>query len=186
MTESAKNEVDRGAKPGASKVLVALVVCNLLTVGGLGGYILFGSGSRGAAAASEEAAPEAGAVEGEPAKGNGKEQRSKESTGVSASAGGPTANLGSFVINLSDPGASRYLKAVLKAEVSSPATGDELGQREAQVRDAIISYLSSLTLRETQGARAKAQIRESIQQRVNNLLQTGELRQVFFTEFVTQ
>lgn len=99
---------------------------------------------------------------------------------------GTTVDVGNFTINLSDPGSTRYLKAVVKAAVSSDQTKEEVELRNPQLRDVIISYLSSLQLRETQGARSKEDIRENLRKRINNLLRTGEVKDIFFTEFVTQ
>jgi flagellar FliL protein len=99
---------------------------------------------------------------------------------------GVTVEVGKFTINLSDPGSPRYLKAKIQAAVSSESTKEEVKERNGQLRDVAISYLSSLSLSDTQGARAKEDIRESLRKRMNNLLRSGEVLDIFFTEFVTQ
>lgn len=99
---------------------------------------------------------------------------------------GPTVDIGNFTINLSDPGPPRYLKAVVKGTVSSERTKQEVEARNPQLRDAVLSYLSSLLLKDTQGARAKQTIRDNLRKRINNILRTGEVTDIFFTDFVTQ
>jgi len=110
----------------------------------------------------------------------------EEQAPVEAASLGPTVNVGNFTINLSDPGPPRYLKAVVKATVSSQRTQAEVEARNPQIRDVVLSYLSSLLLKDTQGARAKQTIRDNLRKRINNILRTGEVQDIFFTDFVTQ
>jgi flagellar basal body-associated protein FliL len=211
MSEKQANE----GKSGSSKLVLVLVALNVITMAGFGAFVFLGGGSKSDAEAAPSAAEaghgakpeEAKAEHGKEAKAeHGKEDKAEHGKeaeapkegghGGEAPAEGAAAevpdgesritSLGAFVINLNDPGASRYLKAVIKADVSSAAVAIEIASREAQLRDTVIGFLSGLTLRETQGPRAKALIRESLTRRLNNLLTEGEVRQVYFTEFVTQ
>jgi flagellar FliL protein len=113
-------------------------------------------------------------------------EKAEEEQLVESATLGPTVDIGNFTINLSDPGPPRYLKAVVKGTVSSERTQAEVQARNPQLRDVILSYLSSLTLKDTQGARAKQTIRDNLRKRINNLLRTGEIEDIFFTDFVTQ
>ncbi len=181
-----------------SKILIlALLLCNVLSLGGLGAFIMLSGSSESAAADSAAASSAAKAdatVEGEdgeaaaadPPAADGDKPNEEEGSSYSATDLGPTVKLGAFVINLNDPGHPRYLKVTLKAEVSARETKNELRARDPQVRDIVISYLSSLKIKETYGARAKATIRDNIQRRLNHILTTGEVRRVFFTDFMTQ
>ena len=198
--EENQTEKPKG-KGGMSKILIlVLLLCNVLSIGGLGAFVLLSGSSESAAAAdAPEAAanPEAksqtetkeGDKEAEPEEGEKKEEGGDEEEEPDSSAGadlGPTVKLGSFVINLNDPGHPRYLKVTLKAEVSAQGAKKELRARDPQVRDIVISYLSSLRIKETYGARAKATIRDNITRRLNHILTTGEIRRIFFTDFMTQ
>jgi flagellar FliL protein len=196
-----RKEVEaKDAKGGSKGLVLGLAAMNVVTLGALAAFVLLGQGAKPAPApAGAEGAPAAG-HEAPAKEGGGHGEAAAEGEGEPAGPGegeapapadpgsalGPVVDLGGFVINLNDSGATRYLKATMKAEVSSAAASDEVTKREPQIRDAVISYLSSLTLRETQGARAKATIRENVARRLNNLLTEGEVRQVYFTEFVTQ
>lgn len=163
MADQDKKE---NAGAGSSKALLAaLALTNLLSLGGLAYFVVLQGGEDAVAALPAEES------------GSPQEQEVKS---------GPTAELGTFNITLNDPGQNRYLKAVLKGRVSSNDVLKEIEGREPEIRDRVIDYLSSLTVKETQGARSKSSIRENLKKRINNLLRTGELESVFLTEFVTQ
>ncbi|MGF1510200.1 MAG: flagellar basal body-associated protein FliL [Myxococcota bacterium] len=152
--------------PKKSLLVPILIGTNILTLGGVVAALLLAGSSAPSTA--------------EPLEGSDVPQ---EPATVGA---GITAEVGSFTINLRDPGSPRYLKAAIKAEVSSETTKEEVRDRDAKIRDVTISYLSSLALTDTQGARAKEDIRENLRKRINNILTTGEAYDIFLTEFVTQ
>ena len=160
----AQNNNEQSSGGGAKKILMLLALTNVASLGGLA-YFVMTKGTD-----SVEATPALEMAE-EP----------KEDVPIA-----PTANIGAFTINLADPGQSRYLKAILKAQVSNSDTMKEIEAREHEIRDIVISYLSSLTVKETQGARSKSAIRVNLQKRLNKILRSGEVTGVFLTEFVTQ
>jgi len=43
--------------------------------------------------------------------------------------------LGSFLVNLADPGGKRYLKIALQLELSGQRAADEINRRNVEVRD---------------------------------------------------
>lgn len=163
MAVQGKKENDSSG--GSRTLLVALAVTNLLSLGGLAYFVLVEGGDQ--------------AVAGTPG-------GSSDVAPGPAEVAGPTVDLGTFNITLADPGQNRYLKAVLKARVSADRVLNETEARDPEIRDRIIDYLSSLTVKETQGAQAKATIRSNLKKRINNILRTGEIDSVFLTEFVTQ
>lgn len=174
---------------GLSKIIIlGLLVCNVLSLGGVAAFAFLGAddASAGADGATEAEDSEVHAPgESESASGDAE---SGSQDGIKYKTGdlGPTVKLGKFTINLNNPGHPRYLRVDLKAEVSDEKTRAELVARDPQVRDILISYLSSLTLKETYGARAKASIRDNISRRLNSILTSGEITRVFFTDFMTQ
>jgi flagellar protein FliL len=162
-TQMPKDERSNPDTDKKSMMVPILLATNVLSLGGGIALFFFASGSGAELVATEEPVD-----------------------GPKQTKWAPTVDVGNFTINLANPGTSRYLKAVVKASVSSEQTKVEVEKRNAQLRDVIISYLSSLQLEETQGARAKEDIRENLRKRINNLLRTGEATDIFFTEFVTQ
>lgn len=205
-------------KKGGNLLVLGLVACNVLSLGGLGAFVMLGGkgepaaahaaegeGGEGAGAGEEAAAGEHGEKpeakkegHGEAKKEHGEKKEPPAEHGAPAEhprkkedhSGEPgsitSVPLGAFVINLNDPMHPAYLKASLTAELASAELEVEVKSREPQIRDAVISYLSSLTLKETQGPVAKANIRDGVRRRLNNILTSGEVKQVYLTDFVTQ
>lgn len=91
-----------------------------------------------------------------------------------------------FVVNLSDPGGKRYLKTKISLEYTGAELTDELKLRQPQLRDVVLLLLSSKTLEEIQGTEGKIILRRELVLRINQVLQKGKVRNLYFTEFVIQ
>jgi flagellar FliL protein len=97
---------------------------------------------------------------------------------------GPVIALDPFVVNLDEPGTSRYLKVTLQMEVV-PGAEEALTKSKELIRDTILSYLSGLHVKDTLGTEAKDKIRQDLLAKVGKLL--GEkVHRLFFQEFVVQ
>ncbi len=99
---------------------------------------------------------------------------------------GPIYPLDQFIVNLVSSNADRYLKCKIDLELDAPALQKELDKKLPAVRDAIIQILSSKTVEEIQTARGKEKLKEEIKRKLNEILSTGQIRNVYFTEFVIQ
>ncbi|MDI3281337.1 MAG: flagellar basal body-associated FliL family protein [Bacillota bacterium] len=100
---------------------------------------------------------------------------------------GPTAKIGDFTVNLADEGVVRhYVRTGVVLEVTNQQTLLELGQRDPQIKDAIISVLSSKTTADIRTPEGKAALRQEIADRINAFLNNGRVRRVYFTDFVFQ
>jgi len=91
-----------------------------------------------------------------------------------------------FVVNLNDPGGKRYLKTRIALEYFSEELSEELRQRLPQLRDVILLFLSSKGLDDIQGVEGKIALRRELIQRINQVLKTGKIRNLYFTQFVIQ
>jgi len=91
-----------------------------------------------------------------------------------------------FVVNVTGDGYNRFLKLRLELETNNASVKDELDARLPQVRDALIVLLSSKQLSDITDFEGKALLKEDILERVNDLLDTGDVRSILFTEFVVQ
>jgi flagellar FliL protein len=98
---------------------------------------------------------------------------------------GPVVSLDPFVVNLDEPGTSRYLKVTLRLEIA-PKTEEALTAAKEPVRDAILSHLSGLHLKDTLGAEAKDKIRGDLLAKITKLLGPEKVRRMFFQDFVVQ
>ena len=184
MAEENKGTEAQEKSGGSNKMLIiVLVVFNMLALGGMGAFAMM----RNPAPVEPVEAPEHEAKAEE--KGHEAEEATHEGGGGEGPVItdlGPTETLGSFVVNLNEPGSPRYLKATIKIGLENESVKEELRKREPQFRDMVIAYLSSLNVRQTQGLLAKEDIRNNILQRLNNVLKTGKLQHVYLTEFVIQ
>lgn len=98
---------------------------------------------------------------------------------------GPTYELGDFVVNLSETGGYKYVKASIVVEISQDSLQEELEKRNPQVRDVLISVLREQKLEELQDPEARI-IKNQITNRLNQILTQGEITNVWFTELVIQ
>lgn len=94
--------------------------------------------------------------------------------------------LESLIVNLADPGGKRYLKVTIHFELSKPELREEVDQRKPQVQDMLITLLSSKNYEEIGSVVGKKVLRQEILSIVNSKLKLGEVKDVYFTEFVIQ
>lgn len=99
---------------------------------------------------------------------------------------GPLYSFDTFIVNLADPGGIRYLKVSMQAEVDSNKVIEEMEKRNPQVRDLILTVLSSKTYAEVSTPQGKIALKQEIIRRLNLILTTGTVRNIYFTEFVSQ
>ena len=99
---------------------------------------------------------------------------------------GQTFDLDPFVVNLNEPGGKRYLKAKIGLEFIREEIRVEMAARVPQLRDIILLYLSSKTLEEIQSVDGKIELKNALITRVNQVLKTGKVRNIYFTQFVIQ
>lgn len=93
---------------------------------------------------------------------------------------------GQFLTNLADSGARRYIRVVIQFEAADAATVKELDQKRVMVTDRILAVLRSKTLADVQGADGMAALAADIVARVNELLQNGRVKALYFLEFMVQ
>jgi len=157
-------------KEGGSKLLLIVIIVLLLLlliIGGLVAYFLLSGGD------DEEQKEEPKKVE--------KKKKVSEMTEI-----GPIYPLDRFIVNLVSNNANRYLKCKIDLELDSPELQQEIDKKLPAIRDLIIRILSSKTVEEIQTAKGKEKLKEEIKRKINQMLDTGEVRNVYFTEFVIQ
>ena len=98
----------------------------------------------------------------------------------------PVFALKPFVVNLADKKSRRYLKVTMKLELSNEELKDEVEKRRAQLRDVVLTLLSSKTAAEISTLEGKFLLRQDIIKRVNVNLVTGKVTKVYWEEFVVQ
>ena len=94
--------------------------------------------------------------------------------------------VGTFVVNLADKDADRYLKVTVILEVENEQVKQEVEKRLPQIKDSITTLLFTKTSRELKTAEGVEKLKEEILRRVNAILPLGGVKNVYFTDFVIQ
>jgi len=172
MAEEKENkEVEETeSKNGSSKLLLIVIIVLLLIlliIGGLVAYFLL-----------------SGDDEQAPAQETQKMEKKHKVSNLAEI--GPIYPLDPFVVNLVSGNANRYLKCKIDLELDSQELQQEIDKKLPAIRDLIIRILSSKTVEEIQTSKGKEKLKEEIKRKINEILTTGEVRNVYFTEFVIQ
>jgi flagellar FliL protein len=163
---------EQSSRPGIFKLILILVVLAALGAGGWFAWDLFikprffdgAQQQTTKAEGSEQPPPDISAMEGYE----------------------DLVSLPPFVVNLADPLGRRYLKLSIDVEVTDNKAASELMDKESQVRDAIILYLSSLTYQDIQGFDSKILMKKELVNRLNQILGGSKVLRIYITEMVVQ
>jgi flagellar FliL protein len=94
--------------------------------------------------------------------------------------------LDTFTVNLKSDSGRRYLKATISLELSGEELSVELDAKSPVLRDRIIRILSSKTLEEISSKKGKQKVSEQIMNTLNAMITDGDIKGIYFTEFVIQ
>ncbi len=94
--------------------------------------------------------------------------------------------LDTFTVNLKSDAGRRYLKVTLSLELEGEELSLELDAKSAVLRDRIIRILTSKTLEEISSKKGKQKVSEQIVNTLNSMISDGEIKGLYFTEFVIQ
>jgi len=155
----AGEEQDEKHKSGSKSLILIIVVLVVALAGGLAAYLFLFSGS------SHKPAAEA------------KKEESKEvKTSLVA--------LDSFVLNLAERG--RFLKVTMQFELTDAANLPLVNDKTPQLRDAIITLVSSKSVESVSSPEGKFQLKDELLLRANQAMGKDVFKNLYFTEFVMQ
>ena len=155
-------EKDSRKKGGNKKLIIIIIAASVvLGAGGFAGYKLFAS------------------------KGNATAEHAEHKQGTANTKTAIVA-LDPFVLNLSEHG--RYLKVTIQFEVSDKAIEETVKEKTPQLRDTIITLVSSKSLSSISSPEGKFQLKDEILFRANQImgLEKEAFKNLYFTEFVMQ
>jgi len=97
----------------------------------------------------------------------------------------PTYQVGDFTVNISNNNQISFVRASLVFELENAELAEELDKRSSQIRDRIISTLRAQNeeILEEPGADT---IKEIVKEKINQLLISGRVTNVWFTDLVVQ
>ena len=177
--EEEKNEEGPETASGGGKGGMAMIIAAaLISLGlGAGGAFFF---------ASSQVPPPAAPLEAEAAEEIAARKATENQKRSTEDFKERLYGLEPFVVNVTGDGYNRFLKLRVELEASDTQLKEEIDARLPQVRDALIVLLSSKQLSDITDFEGKALLKEDILERVNDLLETGSVRSILFTEFVVQ
>lgn len=91
-----------------------------------------------------------------------------------------------IIVNPAGTGGTRFLSTSIGFELGSSEAGKLFRERDAVVRDALITILSSQSVPQLSDFKQRERLRKLIKLRVKKLLKTEDIAAVYFTEFAMQ
>lgn len=91
-----------------------------------------------------------------------------------------------FLVNLADLGGKRYLKLTMKLELFGGKVQEEIAERNFEMRDAVLMLLSSKEFEDISTAPGKVRLKQDIVARLNKILKNGQVKEIYFTDFIVQ
>jgi flagellar FliL protein len=175
-------EEEDGAQPKKKKgklLIIILLVVILAALGG-GGYFAY--------LKFFKAPPPEGTEEQAPPEGAKKEEKKEEKKeGVKKDEKKPVTSIQNIVTNLADPGGKRYVRLSVEFDFKDEHTATEFAEKyQARVKDAILTLLWSKTSEELSNVDGMIAFRTELQNRVNQIMGPGMVKQVFITDRVIQ
>jgi len=99
---------------------------------------------------------------------------------------GPIRPMDTFIVNLADPLGKRYLKVKMDLELTDDKILPEIEKRLPQLKDTILTTLSSKNYDDISSLDGKMQLRVELMAMLNQYLKTGRITNIYFTEFIVQ
>ena len=181
--EQTEEEQPKEKKSGSNMLMIIIiVVLVLIIIIGAVVAVLLMSGDDEAVDASTPQAKEKSVAP----------QRTKHIENASIDEERPLSEIGilypldTFTVNLKSDSGRRYLKATMSLELSGEELSTELDAKKAVLRDRIIRILSSKTLEEISSRKGKKKVSEQIMNTLNAMITDGQIKGIYFTEFVIQ
>lgn len=94
--------------------------------------------------------------------------------------------LDTFTVNLKSDAGRRYLKVTMSLELEGEELSLELDAKSPVLRDRIIRILTSKTLEEISSKKGKGKVSSQVMDTLNAMISDGEIKGIYFTEFVIQ
>jgi flagellar FliL protein len=92
----------------------------------------------------------------------------------------------SFTVNLADSRGAHFAKVDVEIEVEDDNVKQALAAIQPKIRDFIVIVLSSKTYEQVSSADGRDFLREEIRNKINGYLPRGQIKDVYFTQFIVQ
>lgn len=79
-----------------------------------------------------------------------------------------------------------FIRISLKVQTDSLEAAEELAKRDFQVKNIVITELSEMTPEQLDGKEGKVAFESSLKIKINELMDSGEVQQVYITSYIIQ
>jgi len=158
-------------------IIIIVVLFLIIIIGGIVAFMLMGDDE----ADMQESPKQEKSVKKKKKKSNMEYDDSRQLSEI-----GILYPLDTFTVNLKSDAGRRYLKVTLSLELEGEELSLELDAKSAVLRDRIIRILTSKTLEEISSKKGKQKVSEQIVNTLNAMISDGEIKGIYFTEFVIQ
>ena len=173
--EDGDGAVEKKPKGNMVLIIVVVLLVVLLVGGGAAAFFLLGNNQDDADAA---------ATHSKDTKVEKKKSSSKRSTDHLTI--GPMYPMAQFVVNLLSESGNRFLKVSIDLELDDPKLQPEMDHKKSLIRDIIIRTFSSKTFEEISTLKGKDKLKEEVLDKINENLSDGQVKNIYFTDFVVQ
>jgi len=186
MAEETKEETTEEApveKKGKNTLMIVIIaVLVLIIIGGGITAVLLMDGDEEQAQPQQQMAPQTQETKSSSrSRSNSNSMNSRKLSDI-----GILYPLDTFTVNLKSDQGRRYLKATISLELNGEELSLELDSKSPVIRDRIIRILSSKTLEEISSKKGKQKVSDQIVDTMNSMIVDGEVKGIYFTEFVIQ
>lgn len=91
-----------------------------------------------------------------------------------------------FQVNLADPGTRRFLRMKIDLAYDDRGLNSEIQEREAELRSNIIAVLRSKYVEDLEEPGGMENLEQDLLKTINGVLHTGEVRAIYYKEFIFQ
>ena len=199
-------EADKGGGGAKKKPKLLLILAGglILGGGGFGAYLFLAGGSSASTAAApddahgktpdahgktdEHGKPDAHGKTDEHGGGHGDKKEAPKGLAAGNDKRGKTKVITRepAVVNLRDSKGTRYLKVRIGLEITNDAVAAELQSMDPQLSDFINEKLSTCDITQIDNVAGRNRLRRELLSGINEILQSGVVERIYFTEFVIQ
>ncbi|WP_333803784.1 flagellar basal body-associated protein FliL [Sulfurospirillum sp.] len=176
--EDTDGAVEKKPKGNMVLIIVIALLVVLLIGGGAAAFLMLGSSHEESAAIDSSSHAPA------------QQTASKKSTSSKKSTDhlviGPMYPMAQFVVNLLSESGNRFLKVAVDLELSDPKLQPEMDRKKSLIRDIIIRTFSSKTFEEISTLKGKDKLKDEVLDKINENLSDGQVKNIYFTDFVVQ
>lgn len=185
--EGGEDAVKKKGEPAASglnpKLVYGVLILNVLLVGVVAALVAMTFMQKKSAVSLGDIQEQAGHGAGEHAAGGGEKPSGDKDKKEDPSKLFITE---SFTVNLSDSKGSHFAKVDVVIEAGDDSVRAEIERILPKIRDFIVVVLSSKTYDQIASVDGRDFLREEIRNKINGYLTRGQIKDIYFTQFIVQ